>query len=387
MLRDLISERERDLPLSTIGTLIALAEDGKGVISLGAGELDYGPPPGVVRATIRALKEGYTHYSPAPGRTELREALVKKLKKENKIRVNPDQVMVTTGATEGIFMSLLCTVDPGEGVLVPDPGFLAFTPAVELLNGMPLPVRLREEERFAYHTESMERAIVPKKTRVMIINTPANPTGQVMTKKQLEEVADFAVENELLILSDEAYEKFVYGVEHVSIGSLNGMDDQVVTLQSFSKSFAMPGYRVGYATGPLPLIRAMSKIHVFTSICAPTLSQRAAVQALKETAATARMVRAYDKRRTHMVKRVQEISGLSCLEPNGTFYVFVNIKELGMTSLRFSELLLKKAKVAVVPGTEFGRGGEGYIRLSYATAPKQVDVALDRIERVVKRLK
>ena len=386
MLRGVVSEREKDLPLSTIGGLIKIAEERKDIISLGAGELDYTAPSGVVKAAKKALDRGETHYSPPQGRQDLREALARKLRKENRIKASPEEVLVTTGATEGILLSLMCTIDPGEGVLIPDPGFLAYTPTVELLNGMPLTFQLSEEQGFRYQTEVMENQLVPGKTRGIIINSPANPTGQVLSKKELEEIAGFAVEHDLLVISDEAYEKFVYGVRYVSIGSLNGMGERVVTLHSFSKSFAMPGFRIGYACGPEEIIKAMSKVHVFSTICAPTVSQLAAIQALEGGKVWEEMVKEYGKRRKIVYERLRGMPGLSCLEPKGAFYFFPSIKELGISSLKFSEMLLRRAKVAVVPGTEFGKHGEGFIRISYATELEKIETALDRIEKVVSRL-
>lgn len=382
MLRDLISEREKELPVSTIGKLITIVEEQKGIISLGAGELDYAAPSRVRQAAINAIKQGETHYSPPQGRTDLREALAKKLKRENKIDAQPGDIVVTNGSTEGILLALLCTVDPGEGVLVPDPGFLAYTPAVEVLNGMPLTFELKEEERFAYTWEAMEASVVPEKTQVLIMNTPANPTGQLLTKKELEEIADFAVEYDIAILSDEAYEKFVYQGKHVSIGALNGMSDRVVTLHSFSKSFAMPGFRLGYAHGPSAVIQAMTKVHVFSSICASPISQIAAMQALKEKATTTRMVTDYKKRGRYLWKRMRDMPGVECLRPEGAFYLFPSIHAFDTSSADVARHLLKKAKVAVVPGTEFGRRGEGYIRLSYATSLPLLKKAADRLERV-----
>jgi len=386
VLRDLISEREKELPVSTIGKLITIAEEDKSIISLGAGELDCSSSKGTVAAAKRALDRGETHYSPPQGRKDLREALVKKLGKENRIRVSPEGVVVTAGATEGILLGLMCCVDPGEGVLIPDPGFLAFRPAVEVLNGMPISIPLEEENGFSYDVDVMERVIIPEKTKAMIINSPSNPTGTVLKRKELEEIADFANEYGLLIISDEAYEKFVYGERHVSIGGLNGMEDRVLSLFSFSKSSAMPGFRVGYAAGPEKLIQAMTKLHIFTSICAPTVSQVAALEALKDRKGIEGIVREYDRRRKFLVKRVGEIPGFSCMEPKGAFYVFPSIKEFGISSMKFSELILKKASVAVVPGTEFGRMGEGFVRISYATELGKIKTAMGRIERVAGKI-
>jgi aminotransferase len=384
---DLISERERELPLSTMAKLIKIAEERKDVISLGPGEPDFDSPEHIVKAARRSLAKGYTHYSPPVGREDLRELIARKLKKENRIDVGIEQIIVTTGSTEGILMSLMCTIDPGEGVMLTDPAFLSYKPTVEMLNGMPVSVPLFEKDGFQLKVEKMEELIIPEKTRVLILNTPMNPTGIVFSRKVLEEIADFAVEYELMIVSDEAYEKLVYGVKHVSIGSLNGMEERVVTLHSFSKTYAMPGFRIGYAAGPEELIKAMTKTHVYTTLCAPTISQMAAIEALKGSQrCVGRMVREYDRRRKFIFKRVKDI-GLSCVEPGGAFYIFPNIKEFGMKSLEFSRKLLKEAGVAVVPGTEFGRHGEGFVRLSYATEMKKIRKAMERIEGFVEELR
>jgi aminotransferase len=389
MPRDLISERQRELPVSTLGKLLKIAAERKDVISLGPGEPDFDSPENVIEEAKKRLGEGYTHYSPPQGRSDLRELIAKKLKKDNRIQVSPEQIIVTTGSTEAILLALLCTIDPGEGCLIPDPGFLAYGPCVEVLNGMPLSIPLQESEGFEFNVDVMERVVVPEKTNALIMNSPSNPTGTVFSKTCLEEVADFAVDNELLIISDEAYEKFVYGdARHISIGSLNGMENYVLTLQSFSKTYAMPGFRIGYAAGPERVIKAMTKIHLFTSICAPTVSQMAAIEALTgPQGVIKKMAREYDRRRRFIVKGLNEISGFHCLEPKGAFYTFPNIKAFRMKSLEFARWLLKEAGVAVVPGTEFGRMGEGYIRCSYATAYEKIVKALEKIERAVKPLK
>jgi aminotransferase len=388
MVRNIIAERESQLPVSTIGRLIAVAAEDKNVISLGPGEPDFDSPPNVIRAAKKALDAGRTHYSPPAGRLELREAIAKKLRKDNKIITSPDNVIVTCGSTEAILLTLMSTIDPGEGVILTDPGFLSYKPTVEVLNGMPISVPLSEEAGFQLNVDELKGKIVPEKTNVIIINTPMNPTGAVFKKKTLEDIADFAIENDLIVVSDEAYEKLVYGdARHISMGSLNGMGDRVVTLQTFSKSYAMPGFRVGYAAGPEKLIAAMTKLHIFSSVSAPTVSQVAAVEALNGSqVAVRKMVREYDRRRKMVHRRLQGIPNFFALEPKGAFYTFPNIREFGMDSLTFAEALLKKAKVGVVPGTEFGLHGEGYVRLSYATAYETIEKGLDRIETFVSKL-
>jgi aminotransferase len=387
-MRKIISEREEELPVLTIGKLLHIAEENKSIISLGPGEPDFSAPKNIIRAAKRALDKGLTHYSPAAGRSDLKEAIIRKLSRDNKIHANPENIVITTGSTEAIMLALMCSIDPGEGVMVPDPGFLAYRPSVEALNGMPLSIPLHEEDGFQLDVETLEKVIIPEKTNALILNSPSNPTGVVYSRKVMEEVAGFAMEYDLLIIADEAYEKLVYGdAKHVSIGSLNGMEDRVLTLQSFSKTYAMPGFRLGYAVGNAKLIAAMTKLHLFTSLCAPTISQVAAIEALKgPQVSVKRMVKEYDRRRRMIVKRINEIPGFRCAEPKGAFYVFPNISYYKMKSLEFSEWLLKNAKVAVVPGTEFGRMGEGFIRCSYATAYPKIEKAMNNIERAVKRL-
>ncbi len=385
-----ISEREKELPRQMIAELIKIAAEGKNIISLGPGEPDFTTPKHIINFAKRRLDQGYTHYSPPGGRRELKEAICRKLKKENKINVGPGQVVVTTGSTEAIMLALMCMIDPGEGVIIPDPGFLAYKPAVEILSGIPISVPLLEEEDFQFDVRKARNRIIPEKTLAIILNSPSNPTGTVFTRKTLEQIADFAVEYELFIISDEAYEKFVYGdARHISIGSLNGMEEHVLTLQSFSKTYAMPGFRVGYAAGPERIIKAMTKVHVYTSICAPTISQEAALKALRgPQGCIERMRNEYDKRRKLIVKGLNDIPGIRRLEPpGGAFYAFPNISEFGMSSLAFSKWLLKNAKVAVVPGTEFGMHGEGFIRCSYATAYEKIELALERMEKALKKLR
>ena len=386
MLRRCISERSEELPVSTIGKLLKIAVESKDVISLGPGEPDFGTPKHIVRAAKKRLDEGYTHYSPPSGRKELKEQIVKKLKKENGISVGSEQVIVTTGSTEGILLTLMCTIDPGEGVIITDPGFLAYKPTVEVLNGTPISVPLYEKDGWQIDVDKMKEMIIPEKTNAMIINTPTNPTGTVYTKKVLEELADFAREYDILIISDEAYEKLVYGdAKHISIGSLNGMDDYVMTLHSCSKTYAMAGFRIGWASGPEKLVSLMTKLHIFTSLTAPTLSQLAAMDAMKgPQKCVADMRKEYDRRRKLIVKRLNEM-GLTCKEPKGAFYAFPSIRDFGMNSLKISEWLLKEAKVAVVPGTEFGMHGEGYVRCSYATKYGLIEKAMDRMEKALRK--
>lgn len=387
MIKGLLSEREMELPDIEIEKLLKILNEDKGIISLGPGQPDFGPPKHVTNAACKALRRGEYRYSPVQGRRELLEAITVKLKKENKINLSPENIIVTCGSNEAILIALMSTIDPGEQVLVPDPCFLDFIPAIELLNGQAISIPTYQNDNFQLTGEMIREQIKePKKTRAIIINTPCNPTGAVYSKKVLEEVATIAREYNLLIISDEAYEKFVYKGKHISIGSLNGMSDHVLTMQSFSKQYGMPGLRVGYAAGPKKIIETMCKLHVHTSLCAPTVSQLAAVDALKGKQEYQKHIKEYDKRRKFIVKRINEIRGFYCNEPEGAFYAFPRF-DFKMSSHELCRWLIKNAKVAVAPGSDFGRYGEGFIRLSYATDMKKIEIAMDRIEKATKKLK
>ncbi len=387
--RSLISEREMGLPDSEFVKIMRIATENKGVISLGPGEPDFDTPKNIVKFAQRKLAEGFTHYTSIGGMSEVKESLSKKLKIKNKIHVDPEkQIIVTVGAKESIFLCMMSLVDPGESVIVPNPGYLAYIPIVESLNGIPLSVQLRQDENFEYDIDKVKGIVHPKKTRILILNSPSNPTGTVFSKKKLEEIADFAIEHELVILSDEAYEDFVYdNTKHVSIGSLNGMENHTVSIFTFSKSYAMPGFRIGYAAGPADIIDAMTKLKLGTTLSAPTISQLASMEALRtKNSVIQKMVDEYNRRRKLMIKRLREINGFNCLEPKGAFYAFPNIENFKLNSVKFAQFLLNKAKVLVIPGTEFGVYGEGFIRLSYATSYEKIEAAMNKIEYATRKL-
>jgi len=387
-----ISEREFQLPDAVIGKLLKIAAKRKDVISLGPGEPDFDTPKPILRKASKILRDHkrnkVTHYTPGMGIQELREGIVKKLKRDNHIRVNPDEVAVGCGTQELIFTSLMAVIDPSEQVILPDPGYLAYIPAIDLLNGTPIHIQLKEENNFEIIPDDIAKAVDKKKTRVIMLNTPSNPTGTVMSKKCLERIADIAVENDLYVFSDEAYEQLVYDDrKHVSIGSLNGMKDYVLTLQTFSKSYAMCGFRVGYCAGPKELIDALRKCKDYTSICAPHFSQLLAVEALKfKDKFSKKMLKEYDRRRKMIVQRLNEMD-LKTQMPQGAFYTFSNISKYSKNSWKFSEKLLNKGKVAVIPGTEFGRFGGKYIRCSFATDYRDIEKAMDRIGVFLKKKK
>jgi len=331
-----ISKREEELPGATIAKFLKIAEERKDIISLGPGEPDFDAPKPIVEYAKKVFSKA-THYSPSEGRQEFREAIVKKLKRENKIKCRPENIIATCGSQEAIFIALAATVDVAEEVIVPNPGFLAYIPCVELLSAFPIPLQLREEEEFDINFSRLHR-LIGNKTKAIIINSPSNPLGNVIGRKTLEALADVVVEHDLLVFSDEAYEKFVYDdAKHVSIASLNGMFDYTVTFHSFSKSYAMPGFRIGYAAAPEKLIKAMTKIHPYITLAAPTISQMAATFALSLPKKHVEdMKREYDKRRKFIWKRLNEI-GMPSVKPKGAFYTFNNIQEYGLSSAEFSE--------------------------------------------------
>jgi aminotransferase len=384
-----VSERERDLPLALIGKLLKIASERKDIISLSIGEPDFDAPKPIIQE-IKKIAKNYkknrlTHYTAPAGIPQLREAIVKKLKKENRIKVNPDQVLVTAGSQEALFAGFLSTLDPTEGVILQNPGYLGYIPAIELCNGVPQHVKVTEENHFEIDPDQIKKAIT-KKSRVILLNSPNNPTGNVIRKKVLEEVADIAVDKDLYVFSDEAYEKLIYDEKkHVSIGSLNGMEEYVATFQTFSKSYAMCGFRIGYVAGPKELIAAMKNSIHYVTLCPPNISQQVAIKALQiPEKHVQKMVTEYDRRRKFIVKRLNEI-GLKTRMPGGAFYAFANTKGYAKNSIKFTQELMKKAKVATVPGTEFGKYGEGYTRFSYATKYSNIQLAMNRLEKFLKK--
>lgn len=375
-----ISERERELPSSEIGRLLQIARENKDVISLGPGEPDFPAHPEVVAYT-KKIANNVNKYSPPVGLHELREAVVKKAREENKIDAGLDNVVVTTGSQEGLLLSMMCALDSTEQLIIPDPGFMGYASCAELVDVTPVGLPLLQKNKFIPNPDDLKK-LINEKTGGLVLNTPANPTGSVYSKKVLEEIADIAVEKEIYIFSDEAYEHIIYDkAKHVSIGSFNGMEDYVISLFSISKTYAMCGYRVGFCIGPEDIMKAMAKAHTFTSLAAPTISQVLAVKALSlPKSYTNEMVAEYKRRRNFIVKRLNEL-GLKTHMPDGAFYAFSDITDFESRSQKFAADLLSKAKVACLPGTEFGVHGEGFVRFSYATGYDRIEKAMDNVEK------
>ena len=376
-----ISEREAELPDAVIGKLIKLATEDPRIVSLGHGEPDFSLPKPLQQYASRIAGK-YNHYSSPGGVRELREAIAKKLKKDNKVRANPENIVVTCGSQEALMLAVACSTDVSEQIIIPNPSFLGYLPTLELLDTFPVFLELKESDRWQIDTDKLKNLIDRKKTTAILINTPSNPTGTVLDKKVLEEIADIAVEYDLYIFSDEAYEKIIYEKKHLSIGRFNGMEEHVATFQTFSKSYAMAGYRLGYVAAPTELAQAITKTHIYSTICAPTFSQMLGIKALSlPQKYITHMVNEYKKRGLYIYKRLNEM-GLHTLKPEGAFYAFANIGK--KNSQKFAKQLLAKAHVAVIPGSEFGSHGEGYIRMSYATRMDKIKIATDRIEKFLK---
>ena len=385
-----LSDRLDVVNPSEIRKLFDLAAGIENVISLGIGEPDFDTPEHIKEYAKEALDKGYTHYGPNAGLPMLREAIARKLKKQNSIEADPkSEIMVLVGANQAFLMGLATFLKDGEEVLIPSPMFVSYAPAVILAGGKPVEVPTYEENEFRLSVDDLEKNVTDK-TRALIINTPNNPTGAVLTKKDLEEIADFAVEHDLIVLSDEVYEHFVYdGVKNHSIASLDGMFERTITINGFSKTFAMTGWRLGFVAAPSWIIEKMTRFQMYNATCPVTFVQYAAAKALEDERswkAVEDMRKEYDRRRNLVWKRLNEM-GLPTVKPKGAFYIFPRIKDTGLTDKEFSELMLKEAKVAVVPGSAFGKAGEGYIRISYATAYEKLEEAMDRMEKVLKEKK
>ncbi|MFC1984010.1 aminotransferase class I/II-fold pyridoxal phosphate-dependent enzyme [Chloroflexota bacterium] len=380
-----VSRRVNQISPSGIRRFFDLLASIEGVISLGVGEPDYATPWHICEAAISSLGKGYTMYTSNSGMPELRQELARYLKNTYKLEYDPDsELLITVGVSEALDLAMRATLNPGDEVITPDPCYVAYNSCVILAGGIPVMVPSNEENNFEISAADIE-AKITSKTKAILIGYPSNPTGAVMTREKLAQIAEVAHRHQLLVISDEIYAKLVYGVEHTCFATLPGMKEDTILLGGFSKTYAMTGWRIGYAAAPKEIIASMTKIHQYTMMCVPTMAQVAAIEALKsgEDSAT-EMVEDYNRRRLIIVKGLNDI-GLPCFEPRGAFYAFPSIKSTGMTSEEFAEKLLIEEKVAVVPGSAFGQHGEGYVRCCYATSLADIDEALSRMKRFVAR--
>ncbi|MGQ9584316.1 MAG: aminotransferase class I/II-fold pyridoxal phosphate-dependent enzyme [Anaerolineae bacterium] len=384
-MRPFVAQRVAQIPPSGIRRFFDIAATMEDVISLGIGEPDFVTPPHIIQAGMRSLEQGMTHYTSNSGILELREALAQHLDRLYGVQYDPErELLITVGVSEALYLALTAVLEPGDEVIVPQPCFVSYVPEVVFAGGQPVILPLRVEDEFQIRAEELVARITPR-TKALLISYPSNPTGAVMSREGLLDVARLVEEHDLLVISDEIYDRLVYGVEHTCFAALPGMWGRTILLGGFSKSYAMTGWRVGYAAAPAELLGAMRKVHQYTIMSAPTMAQVAALEALQHgEEEVQRMVAEYDRRRRLIVEGLNSI-GLTCFEPRGAFYAFPNITASGMTSEEFSMRLLEEEKVAVVPGEAFGVGGEGFLRCSYATAYEKIEQALERIARFAQR--
>jgi aminotransferase len=375
-----VAEKVKSIPPSGIRKFFDLVLEMDGVISLGVGEPDFVTPWHIREACIYSLEKGVTSYTSNYGLLELRELISKCYRKDHSVNYDPrNEILITTGVSEAADLAFRAVINPGDEVIVPEPCYVSYKPSVSLAGGKPIPVPTYQENEFRVTADQIKKNIT-KKTKALVLSYPNNPTGAVMRRKDLEEIADVVNENDLVVISDEVYGKLTYDGSHTCFSTLPGLKERSIILNGFSKSHAMTGLRLGYAVGSEALIAAMTKIHQYAMLCAPVTAQMGGIEALKNgDGEMQKMAREYDRRRRLVVSGLNKM-GLDCFEPMGAFYAFPCIKSTGLTSGEFAERLLKEQKVAVVPGDVFGECGEGYLRCSYATSREQLVEALARIE-------
>lgn len=364
----------------------ALEAQGRDVIHLEIGEPDFDTPRHIIEAAGDALEAGYTHYGPALGLPELRQAVARYLATQRGVEVPWQRVVITPGGKPPMFYTIMALIEPGDEVIYPNPGFPIYESVVSFVGGTPVPLPLREERQFRFDPDEF-RGLVTDRTRLIILNSPQNPTGGVLTRSDLEAIAEVALERDIIVLSDEIYSRIIYEGEHVSIASLPGMLDRTVLLDGFSKTWAMTGWRLGFAVFPEFMIPHIDRLIVNSVSCTASFTQRAGIAALEGTQEDVdRMVAEFRRRRDAVVAGLNAIPGISCLTPQGAFYAFPNVKQLGRPSSEIADLLLNEAGVATLSGSAFGSYGEGYLRLSYANSLENLNRAIERIAEVARRL-
>lgn len=387
MARDFLAKRVAELKPSGIRKFFDIVATMDDVISLGIGEPDFTTPAPILEAGIEALRQGETHYTSNAGIFELREAIADLLEEKYQVSYDPmDEVVVSVGVSEALYLALTAVINPGEEIIIPTPCFVSYQAEVLLAGGVPIEVPGTMENGFQPEPALIEAAITPR-TKAIFIGFPNNPTGAVATRENLVAISRIAEKHDLLVISDEIYDSLVYGVDHICFAALPGMKERTITLGGFSKSYAMTGWRVGYAAAPAEILKGLVRIHQYTVMSAPSVSQLAALAAIDVGAEYVEEMRQkYDRRRLLIVSRLNEI-GLETYLPQGAFYAFPNITCTGLDDETFAQRLLEEEKVAVVPGSAFGAGGEGFVRCSYATKYEKIEQALDQIEKFVARFR
>jgi len=379
-MRDFISERAQVIPPSGIRKFFDLVLTMQDVISLGVGEPDFSTPWNICESSIYSIEQGMTSYTSNKGLQSLREAISRYLAQHYHLTYNSDdEIVITSGVSEALDISIRAIVNPGDEVLIAQPSYVSYAPCVTLAGGVPVPVECTENDRFRLNPEALNEKVT-KKTKALIINFPNNPTGGVMRKEDLEPVSDIVADNDLLLISDEVYAELTYEGQHVAAATVGDLYERTITLNGFSKAYAMTGWRVGYVCAPKTLCEAALKIHQYVMLCAPVMGQVAALEAIRSAEDEKnRMVNEYRLRRNMFVAGLNRI-GLSCHVPEGAFYAFPSVKETGLSDVEFAEGLLKEQRVAVVPGSVFGTGGEDHLRCAYAVSRKNLSEALGRME-------
>lgn len=380
-----ISKRVQEIPASGIRRYFDLLSSMADGISLGVGEPDFQTPEHISEAGVRAIQAGFTKYTSNYGLPELRAAVAEHLQNLYGVQYDPsNEIIITIGVSEALDIACRSILNPGDEVLIPNPGYVAYAPMVKLTGAEVVPVPTSVEDKFAVTAQNIAAQITPR-TRAILLGFPNNPTGAVMPRGEVEKIVALAQQHDLLIISDEIYDRLVYNTEHVCVASIPGAKERTILLGGFSKAYAMTGWRIGYACAPAPILEAMMKVHQYSIMSAPTPSQYAGIEALRHGEPDVEvMVAEYDRRRRYIVKAFNEI-GLPCYEPQGAFYAFPQVSQLGMSDTEFVERLLQEEHIVVVPGSAFGSCGDGYIRCCYATALPKIEEAIDRMSRFIKR--
>lgn len=386
-MRNPLADKVVQIKPSGIRKFFDIVSEMEDAISLGVGEPDFDTPWHIRDEGIYSLEKGRTFYTSNAGLKELKQEVVRYINRKQGIEYDAgSEVIITVGGSEAIDIGLRAMLNPGDEVLIPQPSYVSYEPCVVLADGVPVIINLKAENEFRLTAKELREAITDK-TKVLILPFPNNPTGAIMERKDLEEIAEVIIENDLFVMSDEIYAELTYKGEHVSIAAIPGMRERTILINGFSKAYAMTGWRLGYACGPKAIIEQMVKIHQFAIMCAPTTSQYAAVEALKNGDNDVQEMReAYNQRRRYLMNAFREM-GLECFEPFGAFYVFPSIREFGMTSDEFASRFLEEEKVAAVPGTAFGDCGEGFLRISYAYSLDNLKIAIGRLQNFVERLR
>ncbi len=386
-MRNPLAEKVVDIPFSGIRKFFDIVSEMPDAISLGVGEPDFDTPWHIRDEGIYSLEKGRTFYTSNSGLKELRQEIANYMKRRQNLEYDPmKEVLITVGGSEAIDIGMRVMLNPGEEVLIPQPSYVSYEPCVVLAGGVPVIINLKEENEFRLTAQELLDAIT-EKTKILVLPFPNNPTGAILEEKDLREIAKVCVEKDIFVMSDEIYAELTYKEKHISIAQMPGMQERTILINGFSKAYAMTGWRLGYVCGPAAIIEQMLKVHQYAIMCAPTTSQYAAVEALKNGDEDVQEMReAYNQRRRYLIHAFREM-GLECFEPFGAFYIFPSIQEFGMTSEEFATRLLKEEKVAVVPGTAFGACGEGFLRISYAYSLENLKIAIERIGDFVERLR